>query len=229
MRNGALVLSLLDARAYRGRLAARASFAPAGAALTMHMTAQAAAVDARALFWDAFGKEALGGRLDASATLDARGDAVADMLHNLEGRVTLNLADGEIAGVDFERALRRLENRPLLSAQDIRSGSSTLGRAGVSAVIEKGAATLENGVAAGPGFAVSFSGSANLIERSLSLKAVAQEADAAGAARDKGPQIALDLAGPWDELRLAPDPRAFIRRSGAAAPLLPDVSAEPGR
>ncbi len=229
LRNGALDLSLIEARAYRGRLSARASFVPAGEHLTMHMTAQTAGVDARALLWDAFGKEALAGKLDSSLTLDATGDSVAGMVRGLDGRATLALADGEIAGVDFERALRRLEKRPLLSAQDIRSGSSPLGRASLSALIEKGVATLENGVAAGPGFAVNFSGSANLAERSLSLKAIAREADAAGATPDKGLQIAFDLAGPWEELRLAPDPKAFIRRSGAAAPLLPDPPAEPPR
>jgi AsmA protein len=229
MRNGALDLSLIDARAYRGRVSARASFVPAGGALAMHMTAQTSAVDARALFWDAFGKDALGGRLDATATLDAKGDTVTDMLRSLEGRGALNLADGEIAGVDFDRALRRFEKRPLLSAQDIRSGSSALTRASVAALVDKGIASLEDGVAAGPGFAVAFSGSANLLERSLSLKAVAREADAAGAPRDKGLQIAFDLAGPFEELRLAPDPQAFIRRSGAAAPLLPDPPAEPPR
>ncbi len=229
LRNGALDLSLIEARAYRGRLSARASFVPTAENLTMHMTAQTAGVDARALFWDAFGKEALGGKLDSSLTLDAAGDSVGGMVRGLAGRVALSLADGEIAGVDFERALRRLEKRPLLSAQDIRSGSSPLGRASVSALIENGVATLENGAAAGPGFAVNFSGSANLVERSLSLKAIAHEADAAGATPEKGLQIAFDLAGPWEELRLAPDPKAFIRRSGAAAPLLPDTPAEPPR
>lgn len=227
MRKGALDLSLIDARAYRGRASARASFVLSGDELTMHMTAQTTGVDAQALFWDAFGKEALGGRLDSSVTLDARGDSVANMVRGLDGRATLSLVDGEIAGVDFERALRRLEKRPLLSAQDIRSGSSALNRASLVALIDKGVATLENGVATGPGFGVTFSGTANLLERSLALKATAREADAAGGAREQGLQIAFDLAGPWEELRLAPDPKAFIRRSGAAAPLLPEVPAEP--
>lgn len=229
IRDGALDLALVESRAYRGRLAAHAAFTPAGDNLTMHMTAQTAGVDAQALLWDAFGKEALGGRLDSTLTLDARGDSVATMVHGLDGRATLSLVDGEIAGVDFERALRRLEKRPLLSAQDIRSGSSALSRASVSSLIEKGVATLENGAAAGPGFSVTFSGSASLLERNLSLKAVAREADATGAPREKGAQIAIDLAGPWDELRLAPDPQAFIRRSGAAAPLLPEPQAQSPR
>jgi AsmA protein len=229
MRNGALELSLVEAQAYRGRLSAHAAFVPAGPTLSLHLTAQTTGVDARALFWDVFGKQALGGRLDAMATLDAKGDSVAEMVRSLDGRASLTLVEGEIAGVDFDRALRRLEKRPLSSAQDIRSGSSPLARASVAAIVEKGVVALEDGVAAGPGFAVSFAGSANILERSLALKAVAREADAAGRPRDKGLQIAFDLAGPWEELRLAPDPQAFIRRSGAAAPLLPEPPAEPAR
>jgi len=135
------------------------------------------------------------------------------------------LKDGEIAGVDFERALRRFEKRPLSSAQDIRSGSSPLEQASATLLIEKGVGTLDEGSAHGPGFALSLKGTTNLAERSLALKAAAREADASGKPREKGLQIAFDLAGSWDDLNLAPDPQAFIRRSGAAAPLLPEPPA----
>jgi AsmA protein len=151
------------------------------------------------------------------------------MVRSLNGRASLTLTDGEIAGVDFDRALRRFEKRPLSSAQDIRSGSSPLTRAQATLLIEGGVATLEDGVASGPGFTLNFTGAANLAERSLAVKAAAREADAMGKPRDKGLQIAFDLAGPWDELKIAPDPKAFIRRSGAAAPLLPEPPAEEPR
>lgn len=223
LRDGSLDLSLIDAQAYRGRLKAHASFKPTGGgALAVHATAQTSGVDARALLWDAFGKQAIGGALTSSLTLDAAGDDVADMMKSLGGRATLTLTEGEIAGVDFERALRRFEKRPLSSAQDIRSGSSAMERASATIILENGVGTFEEASAYGPGFALSLKGSANLAERSLALKAAAREADAAGKPREKGLQIAFDLAGAWDDLSLAPDPLAFIRRSGAAAPLLPE-------
>lgn len=229
LRDGVLDLSLADAQAYRGRLKARASFRPAGEQLAMHAAVQTTGVDARALLWDAFGKEALGGALDSALTLDARGESVADMMRGLNGRASLTLSDGEIAGVDFDRALRRLEKRPLSSAQDIRSGSSALTRATATLLVENGVATLEDGVASGPGFSLNFSGTANLGERSLAIQATAREADSVGKPRDKGLHIAFDLAGAWDELKLAPDPKAFIRRSGAAAPLLPEPPTDESR
>ncbi len=223
LRDGVLDLSLAEARAYRGALKAHATFKPADGALAVHASAQTAGVDARALLWDALGTQTLGGALDSSLALDASGAAVADMMHSLNGRFSAALSDGEITGVDFERALRRFEKRPLSSAQAARSGSSVLQNARLSLLIENGVGALSEGAAHGPGFALRFEGSANLAERILALKAAAQEADAAGKPRDKGLQIAFDLAGGWDELRLAPDPQAFIRRSGAAAPLLPEA------
>ncbi|PPD44205.1 MAG: AsmA family protein [Methylocystis sp.] len=225
LRESVLDLSLVEAQAYRGRLKARASFKPSDDRLSMHATAQTSAVDARALLWDAFGRQALSGALDASLALDASGANVAEMMRALNGRASLALSEGEIAGVDFERALRRLEKRPLSSAQDIRSGSSTLDSAKLTLLLEKGVGAVEDGSARGPGFALGFEGSANLVERSLSLKAVAREADGAGKPRDKGLNISFDLTGGFDELTLAPDPQAFIRRSGAAAPLLPEPPA----
>ncbi len=222
LRDGVLDVSLVEAQAYRGRLKARASFKPAGDALIVHASAQTAGVDARALMWDVLDSQALGGALDLSLKVDAAGATLADMMHNLDGRASLIMSEGEITGVDFERALRRFEKRPLASAQDIRSGSSALNRASATLLIEKGVGALDDGSAHGPGFALRFEGTTNLVERTLSLKAAAQQADAAGRPRDKGLQIAFDLAGGWDELSLAPDPRAFIRRSGAAAPLLPE-------
>lgn len=222
LRDGALDLSLAEAQAYHGGLKARATFRPAGPQLAMHAAVQTTGVDARALLWDAFGKETLGGALDSTVTLDARGESVAEMMRGLNGRAALTLTDGEIAGVDFDRALRRLEKRPLSSAQDIRSGSSAVTKAKATLLVENGVATLEEGAASGPGYTLTFMGTANLAERSLAIQGAAREADGAGKPRDKGLHIAFDLGGAWDELKIAPDTKAFIRRSGAAAPLLPE-------
>jgi AsmA protein len=227
LRDGALDLSLLDAQAYHGRMKGRASFSPTSPSLAAHLTAQTFGVDAGGLFRDAFGRQAVSGELDLTLALDAAGESIAQMVRTLGGRATFTLRQGEIAGVDFERALRRLEKRPLSSAQDIRSGSSPLDHASATLLIENGVGALEDGAAQGPGFSLSYKGGANLSERSLSLKAVAREADSSGKPRDKGLQIAFDLDGAWDDLTLGPDPLAFIRRSGAAAPLLPGAAAGP--
>jgi AsmA protein len=171
----------------------------------------------------------LAGALNATLAVDGVGDRMATLMQNLNGRASVALVDGEISGVDLEKALRRLETRPLSSAVDIRSGRSTLDAASASVKIENGVADISEGVARGPGFTLAFGGSARLPERHLAVKAIAREADSAGQTADSAPGIALELAGPWDELALGLDAQAFIRRSGAAAPLLPRPDPPPAK
>ncbi|MEF3365351.1 AsmA family protein [Methylocystis sp. 9N] len=221
LRDGALELAIDEAQAYRGKLKLRASFAPSGSGLALRANAQASGVDAGPLLWDAFGKPAFSGALDATIALNAEGDGATALMRSLDGRASVALATGDIAGIDLERALRRLEKRPLSSALDIHAGRSTLDQANATIKIEKGVAEINEGVARGPGFTLAFDGVARIPERGLALKALAREADDAGKAKDKGVSISFDISGGWDELALTSDAQAFIRRSDAAAPLLP--------
>jgi AsmA protein len=229
LRDGAAEFAITQAHAYRGALKFRASIAPSPDGLSLRANAQMTAVEAGPLLWDAFGKPVLAGALNATLAVDGVGDRMATLMQNLNGRASVALVDGEISGVDLEKALRRLETRPLSSAVDIRSGRSTLDAASAAVKIENGVADISEGVARGPGFTLAFGGSARLPERSLAVRAVAHEADSAGQTADSAPGIALELAGPWEELALGLDAQAFIRRSDAAAPLLPRLDPPPPR
>jgi AsmA protein len=220
LRDGAAEFAISQAKAYRGALKFRASIAPGPDGLVLRANAQTTAVEAGPLLWDAFGKPILAGALNATLALDGSGDTMGTLMQSLNGRASVALVDGEISGVDLEKALRQLEKRPLSSAFDIRSGRSALDAASATAKIENGVADIAEGVARGPGFSLAFSGAARLPDRSLSVRAVAREADSAGKTADFAPSIALELAGRWGELALGLDTQAFIRRSDAAAPLL---------
>jgi len=115
----------------------------------------------------------------------------------------------------------------LSSAVDIRSGRSIVDAASAAIKFENGVAKISDGSVRGPGFSVAFSGSAPLAERALAIKAIAREADNAGKISDSAPSIAFEVAGRWDELALKFDTQAFIRRSDAAAPLLPRANPSP--
>jgi AsmA protein len=228
LRAGRVEVSLAEAQAYKGTIKGRVTFAAnAFGALEIHANAQTQAVDAGALAWDLAARPDLGGNLDASLVLDSAGDSPAEMMRELDGRASFVLTEGEIGGIDLERALRRVDKRPLSSALDIRSGHSLVDRAGATVKIVKGAAAIEDGEAHGPGFALTFAGSTRIPERSLAIEAQAREADAAGAPRDNGVQIGFDLSGGWDEPSFALDAAALIKRSGAAAPLLPHPEPPP--
>jgi AsmA protein len=222
LRAGRLELALERAKAYKGSLKARATFAPgAQDAVDIHASAQTTGVDAGALLWDAIAREDLGGSLDSNVTLDSSGDSMAALARELNGRASFTLSQGAIAGVDFERALSRLDKRPLSSAIDIRSGRSTVEKASATIKIIDGVAEFEDGQAFGPGFALAFAGSTRVSDRGLALRARAIEADAYGAPRQGARELGFDLVGSWDEPSLALDAKALIRRSGAAASLLP--------
>jgi AsmA protein len=227
LRAGRLELALDRAKAYKGSLKARATFAPGAQdavnihAVDIHASAQTTGVDAGALLWDAIAREDIGGSLDSNVTLDSSGDSMAALTRVLNGRASFTLSQGAIAGVDFERALRRLDKRPLSSAIDIRSGRSGVEKASSTIKIVDGVAEFEDGQAFGPGFALAFAGSTRVSDRGLALRAHAIEADANGAPRQGAREIGFDLVGSWDEPNLALDAKALIRRSGAAASLLP--------
>lgn len=227
LRGGRLEISLAEAQAYKGLIKGRATFAAnAAGGLEVHANAQTIGVDAGALAWDLAARPELAGALDAAVVLDASGASVAQLMRELDGRANFVLTEGELGGIDLERALHRVDKRPLSSAMDIRSGHSLIDRASATIKIVKGTASLEDGLAQGPGFSVAFAGQTRIPERSLALKAQASEADAAGKPRDKGVQIGFDLSGPWDEPSFTPDAAALILRSGAAAPLLPKGEAQ---
>ncbi len=226
LRAGRLEIALDKAKAYKGSLKARATFAPGAQdadihAVDIHASAQTNGVDAGALLWDAIAREDIGGSLDSNVTLDSSGDSMAALTRELNGRASFTLSQGAIAGVDFERALSRLDKRPLSSAIDIRSGRSSVEKASATIKIADGVAEFEDGQAFGPGFALAFAGSTRVSDRGLALRAHAIEADANGAPRQGAREIGFDLVGSWDEPSLALDAKALIRRSGAAASLLP--------
>lgn len=226
-RGNVLDIDLNDARAYRGALKAHTRFAPDDKGVSVHLDAEARNLDA-ALLSGAVGGRALAGSLDTTVSVDSPGSDMLGLMRSLKGRASATLANGEIDGLDIERALRRMEQQPLASALEIRSGRTVLHKATLSAEIENGVADFRFGEARGPGVALQLFGQANLAERSLLLHAVARALGSDGASPPaKDNRIAFDVVGGWDDLTLTTDTQTFIRHSGAAAPLLPDAPTPP--
>jgi AsmA protein len=70
---------------------------------------------------------------------------------------------------------------------------------------------------------VFFSGRANVADRTLDLHATAR-GEPAG---ERAPaQLGFAISGGWDDPSIAPDAEGLIRRSDAAAPLLPKPAPE---
>jgi len=221
LHDGLLDLTLDEAQAYRGRLKAHGSFrTTSDGGVSARVTAQVSDMDAGAFLRDAIDRRALGGTLHATLALESAGASMDQCMRELNGRATLDLTGGEIAGVDFDRALRDLESRPLASARNIGSGVSAIAQAHAKLAINHGAGVLDEGAAQGSGFGLALSGSVNFVDMSLAIRAQAQST-VGGGATGVAPSIAFDLRGDWDHPAWIADPRSFLKRSGAAAPLLP--------
>jgi AsmA protein len=221
IHDGQLDLTLEEAQAYRGRLRAQGAFRPtADGGVAARVSAQVSDVDAGTFLRDAFDRRALGGTLNATLALESAGASMDQSIRALNGRATLDLTGGEIAGVDFDRALRDLASRPLASARNIGSGVSAVAQAHAKLAINHGAGVLEEGTARGDGFGLALSGAVNFIDMSLAIRAEAQST-AGGGSAEAPPTIAFALEGDWDAPTWTADPRSFLKRSGAAAPLFP--------
>ncbi|MFO1118213.1 MAG: AsmA family protein [Beijerinckiaceae bacterium] len=219
LRNGRLEASLADASLYKGDLKARLVLTPdATGRVELKSTLQARGIDWAAFGWDRFGDSHVSGLASAHLTMEGAGSSFAQIARSLSGRGDLDIAKGDIIGLDVERALRRIERKPLASAVDIRNGRTNFERAHVAVTIADGIATLDDGAIEAPGFVIGLAGAAQIAERQINLRATVSSIDEKSD-KPRSPAFAFDIAGPWDHADIVPDARGLIRRSGAAQPL----------
>ena len=217
MTNGRLEASLADATIYKGQVKARLVLAPGEQGrVEMKGNLQGRGVDWGALGWDRFGDAHVGGTANLHLTLEGAGGSLDQIARSLTGHGDVDLTNGDIIGLDVERALKRIENKPLASAGDIRNGRTPYDKARISADIKDGVATIADGAIEGEGYAMALSGAAQIAERQIDLRAIVTATDTEGQARPNAPGFAFDVSGGWDRPSITPDARSLIKRSGAA-------------
>lgn len=160
------------------------------------------------------------GQIVLDATVE---EAHSDFLRHANGRATITVRNGELAGIGFNEALRRAERRPLSMPLEWRGGRTSFDQAQVVLNVTKGVGEIAEGQVTAPGVRAALQGRVSLVERSLALKAVVEGQTANGAALPEAAPISpllFDITGPWDGPAMLPDARALILRSGAARQLL---------
>ena len=150
--------------------------------------------------------------------LTGTGATMAQIATSLQGSASVDLANGDLAGVDLEQALRRMEKQPLSIASAIRSGRTSYRDASLTLDVAAGVATIRRFEAKGAGVDVTVSGSATMARRLLDLTILARQAGRED--NQPAPQLSMELKGGWDDPNLIIDAQSLIRRSEAAAPLL---------
>jgi len=218
VEGGAFEAVLADSQAYGGKLRGRLMMR-GGETLDLRLAATFSSLDAGAFLRDVSGKARIAGPTNGDVMLSASGANAAALMQSLSGQARATLGRGEIMGLDVEQAVRRAERRPLSIAADMRAGQTKFTNAEFEASATRGAISLTRAEIIGLGMEMTIAGEASAGERSLRLAIAAAPPRSGGQKRE--PVIFLDLEGPWDEPSLSIDADKLIRRSSAAAPLLP--------
>jgi AsmA protein len=145
-------------------------------------------------------------------------------MRNLDGTAHIDVAQGQLGGIDLESVLHRIDKSPLALLADIHRGRTAFERAGFGLQFVKGVASIEEGKLENPSLRLGFGGTVDFGERGLDLHAVATPWVGETKPGKEIPKFRFDVGGSWDELAFTPDVRGLIRRSGAAAPLFPQQS-----
>jgi len=224
-----LQFDLPEAKAYGGMVKARVSIAPAGGVQTLSGSATFSKVDAGRLLWAAAEYDRLSGTASGGFSVQSRGASVADLVRGLTGRADFTVSRGEFAGVDFERALRRINSRPLSVASEVHGGGTYFDTLSGGLTFGGGAAALNNVALAGPGVHVALAGEALIGRRALRLAVTARQAGPHGSPSADGSHMTVKVRGSWDEPRLVLNVDKLVRRSEAAAPLFETTAVGSGR
>jgi AsmA protein len=217
LNNGQLEVSISQARVYGGQVKGRLVLTPQDQTASLRAAGGFSKIDAGALSKDVFGQLRMSGEAEGQISLNGTGDTIDEIVGSLNGTIEARFRNGDIHGIDLEQALRRLDKRPLSLLTDMRTGRTGFESATVSANLNKGMIELSEALVSGLGVQLALTGKASVPERKLDMRAIARQTGPTGT---NGPQLMLDIRGPWDEPQIILDKDSLIRRSDAAAPLL---------
>lgn len=217
LNNGQLEVSLSQARIYGGQVKGRMVLTQQDQTATLRAAGGFSKIDTGSLTKDVFGQLRMSGEADGQITLNSTGGTIDEIVRSLNGTIETRFRNGDIHGIDLEQALRRLDKRPLSLLTEMRTGRTGYESAAVSANLNNGIIELGEALVSGLGVQLALTGKASVLERKLDMRAIARQTGPTGT---NGPQLMLDIRGPWDEPQIIFDKDSLIRRSDAAAPLL---------
>lgn len=208
-----LDLAMSNAGLYGGVLRGRGSISRAdnGVALRTQMTAER--VDLGQLSADLFDGRRITGVGAFQQTLEANGRTPTELATAATGRFSFSARNGEFAGTNLSDAMRRIERQPLSVARDWRGGRTGFEQIALTGIVADGMIEISEARGHGPSYRMAMDGQVSLLERLFRLKGSVQSTNGAAT-------IPFDIVGPVNDPTVQVNARAFLERSGAAAPLL---------
>jgi AsmA protein len=196
VRDGKLSMTLIEAAAYGGNLSGEAALSCVGQDLKLSARGELTDADIGAALAD-FGRPAASGRGAARFSIETSGVSPAAAVAALSGAAALEAADGGVAGVNLEEALRRSQRRPIDVARDMRLGGTAFDKLAVSASLDNGRVRIERGAMSSRGVGAGLQGLIDLVAQSWALRLNAVQTDAAGEESPNAAHLTLDIDGPW--------------------------------
>ncbi|MBS7699130.1 MULTISPECIES: AsmA family protein [unclassified Chelatococcus] len=164
---------------------------------------------------EVFGNRRFTGLAQGQIALESSGRSFAALANELGGKLTLNLRQGEIAGLDLADIAKRVQARPLSTAMEWRGGRTNFDQIGLSLAIANGVGDITDATMNAPGLRGTLGGRIDIADRQLSLRGVVTPPTTAVPAKG----FPLGITGNWDSPSIAPDIQALIERSSVTAPL----------
>ncbi len=227
LNNGRLDVAIGQAKIYGGQIKGRMTANPGTHGLELRANGAFADLDADAMSKDTFRVFRISGTTSGQFEFAGHGETMATLVRSLDGTMETRFRNGDLHGIDLERALRSLERRPLSILTDARNGRTGFETAIFTARLTNGTIDLTQALISGLGVQVAMTGTATTADRKLNLRAVARQSGPGTSVRENGPQLMLDIRGPWDEPQIIFDKESLMRRSDAAAPLLRALEKNP--
>ncbi|WP_112664313.1 AsmA family protein [Microvirga flavescens] len=156
------------------------------------------------------------GQAGGQIQIEATGGTVSELVRSSHGRTSVSVKRGELIGIGLNDALKRIEKRPLAASLDWRGGRTAFDLAQVNLNIVSGTGEIVEGRLTAPEVHAALQGAVSLADRTLDVKALV---DSATPNPNTSPLIVFDVDGGWDTVRITPDVKSLIQRSGAAKPL----------
>ncbi len=101
--------------------------------------------------------------------LEGTGSTAEEIMATLNGKVSLAVRQGELAGFAFAELLRRADRAPALAQNEWRQGKTGFETAQVTLNIANGEAVVTEGVMSGPSYRLSLAGQASLARREIEM------------------------------------------------------------
>jgi AsmA protein len=216
MKNGRLEISIgrasLGKGIFKGRLVVTPSQSKGVEAKILGSFDQ---IDAGSFLSQMAGIYSITGLAQGQMTFDASGRSFAELAAGMTGKLSVNLKQGEISGLDLAEVARRVQQRPLATALDWRGGRTYFDQLNVALAVTDGVGELAEGTLNAAGLQGSFTGQVDISQRQLNLRGVVTAPTTAVPAKG----FPLEITGGWDSPLVAPDIHALIERSKVTAPL----------